>query len=140
MRLVRTVCAGVVIAAALPADAQSLGDVARQEEARRASTAKAVKTLSNADLSPSEIAQPAGAAPAESCYMSNSQGRCVSAEELVSISNAGVATRANAPFEPNWRREAQSIRSQLGKAQSGVVVLEAAVADEGRSPGERKAA
>ena len=138
--VVRVVCAAAVLAAALPAYSQSLGDIARQEEARRASAAKAVKALSNADLSPTEIAQPAGASPAESCYVSKSKGRCVSAEELVSISNAGVVTRANAPFEPNWRRDAQSIRSQLAKARSGVPTLEAVVVDERRSPGERKAA
>jgi hypothetical protein len=138
--LVLTVCTAVLIAAAQPAFAQSLGDVARQEEARRASVAKAVKTLSNADLSPSEIAQPAGTTPEESCYVSRSKGRCVSAEELVAVSNAGVITRANAPFEPNWRSEAQSIRSQLEAARHGVTVLEGTVADVERSPGERKAA
>ena len=141
--LVRAACAAAVIAVALPAYSQSLGDVARQEEARRASTAKAVKTLSNADLGPSEITQitqPSGAAAVESCYVSKSKGRCVSPEELVSISNTGVVTKANASFEPNWRSDAQSIRSQLEGARHGVTVLEATVADEKRSAGERKAA
>jgi len=140
MLLVRNVCVGILIAAALPANAQSLGDVARQEEARRALAMKAVKTLSNADLSPSAIAQPADATPAESCYVSKSLGRCVSAEDLVSTSNAGVVTKANAPFENRWRRDAKSLRSQLETARRGVTVLEATVADEKRSLGERKVA
>ncbi|MDP2389074.1 MAG: hypothetical protein Q8N52_02005, partial [Acidobacteriota bacterium] len=96
--LVRAVGAAVVIAVALPAYSQSLGEVARQEEARRASAAKAVKTWSNADLGPSEITPPPGAAAVESCYVSKSKGRCVSPEELVSISNTGVVTTANASF------------------------------------------
>lgn len=137
--LVGAVCAAVVIAVALPAYSQSLGDVARQEEARRTSAAKAVKTWSNADLAPSEITPP-GAAAVESCYVSKSKGRCVSPEELVLISNTGVVTKANASIEPNWRSEAQSIRSQLEGARHGATLLEATVADEARSAGERKAA
>lgn len=140
MLLVRNVFVGILIATALPAYAQSLGDVARQEEARRALATKAVKTLSNADLNPSSIAQPADATQAESCYVSKSRGRCVSAEDLVATSNAGVVTKANAPFENNWRRDSQSLRSQLETARSGVTVFEATVADEERSPGERKVA
>ena len=129
-----------MIAVALPAYSQSLGDVARLEEARRASAAKAAKTWSNADLGPSEITHPPGAAAVESCYVSKSKGRCVSPEELVSISNTGVVTKANASFEPNWRSEAQLIRSQIEAARHGATVLEATVADEARSAAERKAA
>ena len=57
MRLGRSVCAAAAIAAAVPAYGQSLGELARQEEARRAATTekKAVKTLSNADLRPQDI-------------------------------------------------------------------------------------
>ena len=138
--LVRAVCAAVMIAVALPGYSQSLGDVARQEEARRASAAKAVKIWSNADLGASEITPPPGAAAVESCYVSKSKGRCVSPEELVSISDLGVVTKANASFEPNWRSEAQSIRSQLEAVRHGATVLKATVADEARSAGERKAA
>lgn len=139
MRLVRNVLAGLLLAAP-PAYAQSLGDVARQEEARRALTTKAVKTLSNANLSGSAVAPPSAATPAESCYFSKSRGRCVSAEELVSTSKAGVVTPANAPFESYWRREATTLRSQLETARRGLTVLEATVADEERSSGEIKIA
>jgi hypothetical protein len=136
--LLRTVCWGAAIAVALPAYGQSLGDIARQEESRRASVKTAVKTLSNADLRPSEIAAQPGSAPAESCYMSKSQGRCVSAEELVSVSNADIQSRAIAPKEGSWRQNADSIRLQLETARRRVVSLEGAAANEGRSPGERE--
>ena len=130
-----------MILAAAPAQAQSLGDLARQEEARRASTKKAVKALSNADLDPSAIVAPAGVAPAApSCYMSKSQGRCVSAEELVAASTAGAQTKENAPYEETFRREAGSIRSQIEKTQGSMATLERVVADAGRSASDRKAA
>ena len=133
----------VAIAASLtaaPAAAQSLGEIARQEEARRASVQKAAKTLSNADLDPSAIVQQAGAAPAEpSCYMSKSQGRCVTATEMVATSIAGVVTKENAPFEQKWRNDAEEIRSQIEKTQDSIATIEAAVANEGRSASDRKA-
>ena len=126
--------------AAAPVSAQSLGDIARQEEARRASAQKAVKTLSNADLDPSSIAAPPGAAPAESsCFWSKSKGQCVSAEEMVATSVAGVPTKENAPFEQKWRDDAEEIRSQIEKTQGSIATLEDAVADEGRSASDRKA-
>jgi hypothetical protein len=126
---------------AAPAAAQSLGDLARQEEARRASAQKAVKTLSNADLEPSAIVSPAGAEPAEpSCYMSKSKGQCVSAEEMVSISVAGAVTTENAPFEKKWRRDAEELRSQIEKTQDAMATLEGIIAGGGRSPSDRKAA
>ena len=136
-----------MIAAAVPAYGQALGDLARQEEARRAAAQKAVKTLSNADLKPSEIAPPAGAATAAtdaaaapSCYMSKSQGRCASAEELVAASTAGALTKENAPYEETFRREAGSIRSQIEKTQASIATLERVVADAGRSASDRNAA
>ena len=133
----------VAIAASLtaaPAAAQSLGGIARQEEARRASVQKAPKTLSNADLDPSAIVAPTSAAPAEpSCYMSKSKGRCVTATEMVATSIAGVVTKENAPFEQKWRNDAEEIRSQIETRQDSIATLEAAVANEGRSASDRKA-
>jgi hypothetical protein len=134
----RTLCLGGVITIALPAYGQSLGDIARQEEARRSSAKASVKTLSNADLKPSEVVTPSAAAPAESCYRSISLARCVSPEELVSISNAGIAAKAIAPSEENWRQNAHAIRTQLETARRRIASLEGALANEQRSPGERE--
>lgn len=135
----RLACVGTVMAVSLPAHAQSLAEVARQEELRRASAPKAVKTLSNADLRPSDVSVPAGAAAGESCYMSKSLGRCVEPEDLVSLSIAG-ATKKNAPFEDQWRQDAQSLRSLIDAARGRSAVLVATAADDRRSPGERKVA
>jgi hypothetical protein len=138
------VCAAAVFAAAVPAYGQALGDLAKQEEARRAVATKSVRTLSNADLKPSEIAPPAGAATepatAPSCWMSRLKGRCVSADEMLSNSVAGVLTKENAPFEQKWRDYAAAIRMPLEQTQSLIATLEDVVADESRSPGERKVA
>ena len=130
-----------VLLMAAPAAAQSLGDLARQEEARRVSARKAVKTLSNADLDPSAIVAPASVATAEpSCYMSKAKGQCVGAEEMVANSVAGALTRDNAPYEQSFRREAEEIRSQIEKTQASIATLEAVIADAGRSPSDRKIA
>ena len=126
---------------ASPAAAQSLGDLSRQEEARRAGARRAVRTLSNADLAPGAIAQSAGATPAQaSCYVSISKGTCVSAEEIASASAAGVLTKQNAPMEQTYRAEAESIRSQIEKTQNAISTLEPVVADQGRSASDRKGA
>ena len=126
--------------AAAPAYAQSLGELARQEEARRAVASKAAKTLSNADLQPQDIPSTSPAAPAESCFMSISQGRCVTADEMVSLSKDRVVTRENAPFEQTWRRDAASLRSRIESTQSTIATLEAVAAEEGRLPGDKKGA
>jgi len=131
-------CAGIaaIVMAAIPAYAQSLGDLARQEEARRAATTKAAKTLSNADLRPQDITNPssAGAATGGSCYMSISKGRCVSAEEMVAQSSA-VVVNANAPREQGWRQEAAALRSQIEAAQDDIRNLERRLADDRIRPG-----
>ena len=137
-------CAGIaaIVMAAIPAYAQSLGDLARQEEARRAAATKAAKLLSNADLRPQDIREPSAtaAAPVESCYVSISKGGCVTAEELVSLSTDRVVTRENAPHEQEWRQEADSLRSRIVGGQRAVTALEATAADQSKSPGERKSA
>ncbi len=133
--------AGLILAlcgVAAPAMAQSLGEVARQEEARRASAKKATKSFSNADLQPSEIASPSGGSTpgTESCYMSISQNRCVSAEELLSYTTQNIASAELAKQEPHWRRQARTIRNQLVKAQNELETLSATASDQSRAPGK----
>lgn len=127
---------------AAPAAAQSLGDLARQEEGRRAAT-RSVKALTNSDLRPQDITNPtvpgAPGAPVD-CYMSKSKGQCVSAEDLVSNSVAGGLTKENAPFEQKWRDDAEEIRSQIEQTHDSIATLEAVIADAGRSPSDRKGA
>jgi hypothetical protein len=134
--------AAAAIAAAVPSYAQSLGEIARQEEARRGTGTKSVKTLSNADLDPSEIA-PAGAvspASAVSCYVSKKTGDCVSAEQMLANSVDGATSAASASPESTWRSDAESIRAEIAKTQRSIAMLAAIVADPGRSAADKRLA
>ena len=130
-------CAGIaaIVMAAIPAYAQSLGDLARQEEARRAAVTQAATKLSNANLRPQDIRDPSSAPASESsCYMSISKGRCVSAEEMLAQSNA-VVVNANAPREQEWRQEAAALRSVIEATQEEIRNLERRLASDRIRPG-----
>ena len=124
---------------AAPTSAQSLGDLARQEEARRVSAKKAVKTLSNSDLGAGAIEQRAERGE-PSCYMSKSEGGCVSGEQLVANSIAGAVTQQNAPLEQLFRAEAESIRSQIQQTLDAITTFESVIINRTRSAGDRTAA
>jgi hypothetical protein len=134
----RAVAVAIALASSVvPAYSQALGDVARQEEARRAVAPKAVRTFSNADLQLQDITAPAGeSADAPDCYMSVSQGRCISASEMIENSTNRVASDEIKKLEPDWRHQANSLRSQLEKAQRELEVIAVGAADTSRSPGE----
>jgi hypothetical protein len=153
MRRKRLIGAAIVVACGLTADpaaAQSLADVARQEEARRKTAKKAVKSFSNADLAPSAAASaaPADAAPpttsatAADCIMSASQGKCVPAEEVVAKSQ-DEPTQADPQVkmtEATVRQRANAARQRLEKARQEFNTLSTTADDPSRSPGERAAA
>ena len=139
------IAALVAIAASASASAQSqsLGQVAKQEEARRASAKKAAKSFSNDDLGPGAIVSPpaAGGAPAaEACYRSASTGDCLTADQMIAASNAKINHEVTVRKESVWRSSASHIRSLLAKLQDEARVLAVAVADEDRSPAERRSA
>lgn len=138
---------GVAIAivcglAAMPASAQSLADVARQEEARRKNPAakKAVKSFSNADLAPSEIAPPTPVvaavkeAPAQA-------GDAAAPPANASADAAPAAAPAKAKTsEADIRERAGRIRERLLKAQQDLDPIRNTANDGSRSPGERAVA
>ncbi|HEX4915590.1 MAG TPA: hypothetical protein VFV51_16645 [Vicinamibacterales bacterium] len=149
----RLIGAAIVVACGLiaaPAAAQSLADVARQEEARRKTAKKAVKSFSNADLAPAALdstapaaaASPTAAATAADCIMSASQGKCVPAEEVVAKSQ-GEPTQADPQVkmtEATVRQRASAARQRLEKARQEFNTLSTTADDQSRSPGERAAA
>ena len=135
--------AGVALAlsiAAAPAFGQSLGDLARQEEARRAAAPKAKKTYSNADLGPGGV--PVAEAPADGdpCYMSKSEGKCVTGEEMLANSAAAAKVVQNAPTEAPIRAEAQKIRDELANLQREIDQLDAQAADAALPAAKRQLA
>lgn len=133
----------VALAAAAPANAQSLAELARTEEARRA-TSTSVKSFSNANLKPGEVASPAApvapaaaeAAEAAACYKSISLDRCISANEMLGQVKKAQQER----FESTWRTRAGRIRIQVARLQADIDAYSTIVADSRRLESERAAA
>ena len=125
--------------AAVPAFGQSLAELARQEEARRLAAPKAKKTYTNVDLGPGAVPE---AAPAEdtNCYQSKSEGKCVTAEEMVANSAATVKTVEDAPREEPIRKLAGTLRDELASIQKELDSLEAQVANQSSTPARRQQA
>lgn len=140
--VVAAICIGM--ATALPVSAQSLGDIARQEAARRDAAKPATKAFTNADLTVDPLSVPASGADPGAAepggYMSISAGRYVTAAEIILNSAANHVTPEQALREPDWRQQAQAVRGQLVKAQQEAAAMAATAADESRSPGERAVA
>jgi len=137
--------AGVMLTlsiAAAPALAQSLGDVARAEEARRAAAPKAVKSYSNASLGPSAFGSAVTDATETdpSCYVSIKSGRCVTADEILANSTTNVRTPENASKEPGTRIEARSIREQLASFETEIDALVEQAENENLPAAKRKLA
>lgn len=123
----RVVMTAVVVAVAalnIQGDAQStqpsLGEVARQTEARRSAVTRAAKIFTNADLKgepmAAEPSNEAAAAPAGG-YVSKSTGQPVSADEMVEASLKKLEIGQAKMDERYWRREAESLRLQLESAR-----------------------
>ena len=129
---------GALMAATVVADAQSLGELARQEEARRA-TERTSKVYTNSDLKPDPSATAAGsenAAPA-GMYFSISEDRYVTSEEMVTLSRRKVAHDDQMQYEPPFRRAASQLRSRIMNARKEVDALQGTAGDESRSAAER---
>lgn len=124
--------------AAAPAFAQSLADVARQEEARRATAPKAAKSYSNQDLGPGAVIDAVAAAPEVSCYVSVKSGRCVTADEIIANTALKIQTAANAPKEPIVRQQADSIRKELAWLEEQINALVAQEASDNLSAAKRQ--
>lgn len=122
--IVRTVIVGALVVIASSASAQSLGDVARQEEARRAAVKAAAraKVLTNADLA----ADPntGATAPESAVAVPAPPAASAVAPASASSGNASVAVTAATPAdtkpkedEASWRRRAADLRARVEKAQ-----------------------
>lgn len=127
-----------LLVASAPVYAQSLGDLARQEELRRSTTKKATRSLSNGDLGPGEVVSTSTSGSSESCYVSISQGRCVTADEL--ISKSYLASAEGKRQEPMIRQEAGAIRSELSRVQQEMDELAKTAADQSRPAARRSLA
>ena len=107
----------VAIAASASTSAQSLGQLAKQEEARRAATKKPARSFSNDDLGPQAIASPRAASAPAACYQSISTGGCVTADAIIAASNAKLEGEVTRRQEAAWRGRADKIRAELATAR-----------------------
>src|SRR6185436_14057979 len=132
----------LISAAPAFAQSQSLGELARQEEARRVAAPKAKKTYSNTDLGPGAVPEPPAAVVADdkSCYVSKETGKCVSPEELVARSEAKVKVVQDAPTEAPVRREADAIRGELSRLQLEIDSLQVQAGNASLTASKRQAA
>ena len=126
----------LLLVASAPVHSQSLGDLARQEEARRGTAQKAARSFSDADLGP-RVAS-AAEAP-HSCYVSMSEGKCLDAEAIIANSQANIAGPEAKKQEPMVRQEAAAIRAELARVQRELGELAATAADA-RLPEARRSA
>jgi hypothetical protein len=123
---------------ASPARAQSLGDVAREEAARRQQVKPTGKVITNADLPASAVVAPPGApaaevAPDKAEAVATTEGttspdKARSAEPVKPGSKEGAtATPAAAPTddEAGWRGRAERVNSALAAAHAQVRQLKA---------------
>lgn len=128
------VVAGVIAASSLLSAQQqaappSLGDVARQAEAAKATAKKAKKSYTNADLAPDPkggATTAAASAPASppAGVISATTGKPVTSEELIARSEEKVEREAIAQqSEADWRARAESIRVQITRLQDQMAAM-----------------
>jgi hypothetical protein len=122
----RTVCIVLAAAAiAAPAYAQTLADVARKEEARRASVKAPAKAYSNADLKrdPRDEPPPTAAPEVPAGFISKTTGKEATPEEIAANSKVATEKEGAQADEALWRRRADVMRGELESAQAAVNTL-----------------
>lgn len=138
--------AGAVLAvAASPGMAQSLAEVAKKEEARRAAVGAPTKTYTNKDLRP-DFTRPAETPPApapragEAAAPSGGTAPPAAAPSGnttpggTSGAKPGEVVQRNDTFnEQYWRGQAESIRRRLDAARKALAQLESANPDPGNA-------
>ena len=127
----------LLLVASAPLYSQSLGELARREEARRGSAQKSKRSFSDADLGPRAVATPSQ--PPPSCYVSVREGGCLTADEIIANSQSNIAGAEAKKQEPMVRQEAAAIRAEFARVQSELDELSSTVAD-GSLPQARRSA
>jgi hypothetical protein len=118
-----------LLAASAPLSAQSLGELARKEEARRGTAKKATRSFSDRDL-PASVAISSITETLPSCYLSVSEGRCLTADEILARSSANVPNPETKKQEPMIRQESAAIVAELSRVQQEIDRFSATAADE----------
>lgn len=133
MQTYSRVALAVIVLAATPrvAAAQSLADVARQQEENR-SKHSAVRTFTNADLSTTSPAKdaPSTTEPAAPAAAPAKSEPATTFEEIPGTGTLNMIVRKadEKPNEDAWRRSARDLRGRLAKAQADVAAAESELA------------
>ena len=134
-KLMKTAIAAALVAAfccsASPAASQSLGDVAKKEEARRVAVRAKARTITNADLGTDPREAPAAAAAAgqtpEATMAAPAAGAAAAPGNASGDAQAPqapvAATKEDVPPEAWWRTRAQAARARIVKTRQGVEEL-----------------
>ncbi len=125
--MLATILWGVML---VPASGQSLADVARQEEARRAKVRTSGKVLTNADLPASAILQPASVTTPAAEGVDGTASPAGDAEASTEGAPAkadGAPAAAKAPTddEAGWTQRAAAVNKALADAQAEARLLRA---------------
>jgi len=105
-----------------PVAAQSLGDVARQESARREQIKKPTKVFTNADLPTAAVE---GEAPASDAPSAEPVSGEAPAPERAAARPAVSAAQPPADDEAGWKGRAAQINGKVAEAQDAVRLLKA---------------
>ena len=112
----------LAMAVATPAFAQSLVDVARQEEARRASVRVPSKVFTNSSLSPA--LDPAPVAPRDTAPLPAAAASATPANSSAAAPAAPVARPAAELLnEKEWRSRAASLRARVAMATKELAAI-----------------
>jgi hypothetical protein len=109
-----------VVALALPASAQSLADVARQEEARRSGLKASSTTFTNSSLKPDPNAPTTAVDGSKPSQPSLNAPAATPGNGTPAATAASVLPADDKPDEAVWRRRAADARGRVEKAQQEV--------------------
>lgn len=127
--LIRTAGVALMLMSAAQAGAQSLGDVARQEEARRKSVGGAGKVYTNDRLQPAPPSSASPAVPAAAAKPAEpATGDTAAKPETSGGASAGAAVGAEPPkTEEEWRKRMADARDAVARSQTFIDALQSRI-------------
>ena len=130
LALAFAVAVGGVALLPVSARAQSLGDLAKAEAARRASAKKAAQTITDKDIKP---ASPSGSAQAPAAAAETAATAEAAAKPEAAAGEGGATPEEpmkprEKRDEPYWRKRFADTREAVGKAQQDAADMQARIA------------
>lgn len=125
----------VLLLVASPLAAQSLADVAKKEEARRADVSEPARTLTNADLTPDPTGEPVGTAPRLAAALppgtvsaagpsDGGPGDSSPTADGAAGEPAAEAAEEKTLDEAHWRGQANRLKGRIGFAREALAKVD----------------